>query len=48
MNPNLGINGRIGGEVAINATKNGDQRFPTVTLDDTGDYVIVWSSLRRK
>ncbi len=43
QNPFLGSNGEIGGEVRINTTLNGDQRFPGVALDDTGDAVIVWS-----
>ncbi len=39
----LGPNGEIGGELPVNATMAGDQRFPSVTLDDTGDTVIVWA-----
>ena len=39
---NLGANGRIGGQILVNATKDGDQRFPSVAVDDTGDFVIVW------
>ena len=42
-NPLFGPNGEIGGELAINTTTNGDQRYPSVALDDTGDAVFVWS-----
>ncbi|MCG2682221.1 MAG: S1 family peptidase, partial [Planctomycetales bacterium] len=42
-NPLLGLNGEMGGEFPVNTTKNGDQRFPGVALNDTGDAVIVWS-----
>ncbi len=42
-NPLLGFNGEIGGEFAVNTTKNGDQRYPGVAMDDTGDVVVVWS-----
>ena len=42
-NPLLGMNGEMGGEFEVNTTKNGGQRFPGVTMDDTGDAVIVWS-----
>ena len=34
---------RIGGEMLINTTTSGDQRYPGVVLDATGDAVIVWS-----
>ena len=43
QNEFLGPNGEVGGEMAINTTKDGDQRYPGVAIDDTGDYVIVWS-----
>ncbi len=43
QNPFLGPDGEIGGELRINTTTNGNQRFPSVALDDTGDAVIVWS-----
>ncbi len=43
MNPLYGMNGEIGGEIRVNTTTNGDQRFPSVSMDDTGDVVIVWS-----
>jgi hypothetical protein len=38
-----GVNGELGGEFRINDTLAGDQRFPGVAMDDTGDYVVVWS-----
>ncbi|MEA1950054.1 MAG: hypothetical protein U9N87_01630, partial [Planctomycetota bacterium] len=41
--PEVGPQGQIGEEEQINATTDGDQRFPGVAMDDTGDYVIVWS-----
>ncbi len=43
QNPMLGPNGEMGGEIAVNVTKLGDQRFPGVAVDATGDAVIVWS-----
>jgi hypothetical protein len=39
----LGANGQIGGELSVNTTKKGDQRYPSVASDDNGDFVIVWS-----
>jgi len=42
-NPFLGPNGEMGGEMPINNTKPGDQRFPTIVLDNTGDVVMFWS-----
>ncbi len=41
--PFVGANGEIGTEMEINSTKPGDQRYPGVAVDDTGDIVIVWS-----
>ncbi|HYW80343.1 MAG TPA: hypothetical protein VE890_12235, partial [Thermoguttaceae bacterium] len=41
--PLLGPNGSLGGELAINTTKDGDQRYSGVGIDDTGDFMIVWS-----
>ncbi|MBN1911068.1 MAG: trypsin-like serine protease [Pirellulales bacterium] len=43
VNPLLGPFGEIGGELHINGTMLGAQRFPSVTLDGTGDAVFVWS-----
>jgi subtilisin-like proprotein convertase family protein len=42
-NPQFGANGRIGGEFRVNSTVGGDQRYPGVAMDDTGDFVVVWS-----
>ncbi|MFW5692658.1 MAG: hypothetical protein ACOCWL_00435, partial [Thermoguttaceae bacterium] len=39
----LGLQGQMGGELAVNQYKPGDQRFPGIVLSDTGDAVIVWS-----
>ena len=41
--PMLGPNGEIGGELAVNSTKSGHQRYASVAISDAGDYVIVWS-----
>ena len=41
--PFVGPNGEIGNELPVNSTKPGDQRYPGVAVDDTGDIVIVWS-----
>jgi hypothetical protein len=41
--PNLGPNGEVGGEFEANSTIAGDQRFPSIAMDDTGDSVIVWT-----
>ncbi|MHB8898085.1 MAG: trypsin-like serine protease, partial [Thermoguttaceae bacterium] len=38
-----GANGAIGGEFTVNTTKAGAQRFPGIAMDNTGDYLIVWS-----
>ncbi|MHC4400564.1 MAG: trypsin-like serine protease, partial [Planctomycetota bacterium] len=45
QNPFLGPNGELGGELPVSSTKPGDQRYPSVALDDTGDYVVIWSGL---
>ena len=39
---NTGTNGEIGGQILINGTTAGNQRFPSVAVDDTGDFVVVW------
>jgi putative transposon-encoded protein len=39
----LGVNGEIGSELAVNVTKDGNQRYPSVASDNNGDFVIVWS-----
>ncbi len=36
-------NGAIGGEILVNSTTDGDQRFPSVALDAAGDATVVWS-----
>jgi len=36
-------NGAIGGEIPINSTTAGDQRYPGVAVDAAGDAVVVWS-----
>ena len=38
----LGANGQIGGEIHVNTATAGDQRYPSVAMDDTGDAVIDW------
>ena len=38
-----GTNGEVGGEFTVNSTTSGDQRYPSIAMDDTGDYMIVWS-----
>jgi hypothetical protein len=38
-------NGAIGGEIRVNSTLAGDQRFPSVAMDDTGDAIVLWSGL---
>jgi subtilisin-like proprotein convertase family protein len=39
----LGPNGRIGGELLINTTTRGNQESAGIAMDDTGNFVIVWS-----
>ncbi len=41
--PFIGTNGELGSELAVNSTTDGDQRYPGIAMDDTGDFVIVWS-----
>ncbi len=38
-----GPNGESGAETAVNSTKAGNQRFPSVAMDNEGDMVVVWS-----
>jgi hypothetical protein len=40
----FGPNGELGGELPINGIKDGDQRYPAIAMDDTGDAVIVWET----
>lgn len=35
--------GTVGGEIRINTTLAGDQRYPGAAMDHTGDFVVVWS-----
>ena len=39
----IGTNGEYMQEFAVNTTKDGDQQFPSISMDDTGDFVVVWS-----
>ena len=39
----LGPNGEIGSEFRLNATTDGDQRYPSVAMDANGDLIAVWS-----
>ena len=41
--PLIGPNGEVSTEFAVNVTKDGDQRYPGVAVDQTGDFAIVWS-----
>ncbi len=41
--PLLGPSGRVGTEFRANATLSGDQRYPGVASDYSGNFVIVWS-----
>ena len=34
----------VGGELAANAFAVGQQRYPSVALQESGDYVVVWNS----
>ena len=36
-------NGAIGGELTVNSSRDGDQRFPGVAMNATGDFVVAWS-----
>jgi len=38
-----GPNGELGAETPINTFKDGDQRFASISLDNEGDMVVVWS-----
>ncbi|MCR4412221.1 MAG: S1 family peptidase [Thermoguttaceae bacterium] len=42
-NPFLGPNGEIGGQLRVNTTTAGDQRYPSVAMDHAGDFVVAWS-----
>ncbi len=38
-----GPNGEYETEFAVNTTQNGDQRYPSIAMDDNGDVVVAWS-----
>jgi hypothetical protein len=38
-----GPNGEYETEFAVNTTQDGDQRYPSVAMDDNGDVVVAWS-----
>ena len=38
-----GPNGEYLTEFAVNTTKDLDQLYPSIAMDDTGDFVVVWS-----
>jgi hypothetical protein len=42
-NPLYGPNGEIGAEFAVNSTKTGNQSIPSITMDEAGDFVVVWN-----
>ncbi|MBN2021737.1 MAG: trypsin-like serine protease [Pirellulales bacterium] len=39
----VGVNGRLGAEIHVNTTTEGDQRMPSVLLSHAGDAVIAWT-----
>ncbi|MEN6407451.1 MAG: leishmanolysin-related zinc metalloendopeptidase [Thermoguttaceae bacterium] len=38
-----GNNGQYLEEFAINTTQDGDQLYPSIAMDDNGDFIVVWS-----
>ncbi len=42
-NYSSGPNGEYETEFAVNTTQDGDQRYPSMAMDDNGDFVVVWS-----
>ncbi|MDY0168654.1 MAG: trypsin-like serine protease, partial [Thermoguttaceae bacterium] len=42
-NPYLGPNGEFQAEMRVNTTTEGNQRYPGVAVNHTGDIVVVWS-----
>ncbi len=38
-----GPNGEYETEFAVNTTQDGDQRYPSIAMDDNGDFVVAWS-----
>jgi len=41
--PYVGVDGRVGSEIHVNATTGGDQRMPSVALSHAGDALVVWT-----
>ena len=39
----LGPNGEYETEFSVNTTQDGDQRYPSIAMDDNGDFVVAWS-----
>ncbi len=37
-----GTNGEVGGEIVVNTTLTGNQTSPSVTMDQAGDFIVVW------
>lgn len=38
-----GPHGQLNGEFQVNATETGNQEYPSIAMDDTGDFLVVWS-----
>ena len=38
-----GANGKYETEFAVNTTQDGNQRYPSIAMDDNGDFVVAWS-----
>ena len=43
--PYTGVHGEFQSEFQVNSTQDGDQRFPSIAMDDNGDFLVVWSGL---
>ncbi len=42
------VNGqKVGGELRVNSFTTGEQSYPTVAMDSTGDFVVAWQSLNQ-
>ena len=41
--PIPGPNGEFQSEFVVNTTKDGDQRYPSIAMDENGDFLVVWS-----
>ena len=35
---------KVGGEFTVNTTTSGNQRYPDLTVNDDGTFVVVWNS----